>query len=434
MDPMRRADRAENAAPLAPAGAAFDLTDLDVFEQGFPHEIFTQLRRDAPVYWHAPTPHTPDGDGFWVVSRHADALRILQEPILYSSERGGTRKNGGSFLADTPFAGVMINMMDPPRHDRIRSLVNRGFTPRSIAALEPDLRKRAGDILAPVARAGHCEFVREVARELPLQAICSVLGIPQSERGWLCDCIDVALEHVGRNLQEETEESREASRRVREYGAHLIALKRRQPADDILSVVAHAKLPGEDPPAMTDGELLLFYFLLFVAGSETTRKAIAGGLAALIEHPDQQAALRRDPSLMASAVEEIVRWTTPSVYKRRTVTTECELGGQTLRPGDKITLWEMSANRDERVFDEPFRFDVRRNPNPHIGFGQGIHYCLGANLARLEIRILFEDLFERFDSIELDGPARWTRDNRLFGIKHLPIRFEPSARPLDSQP
>lgn len=358
-----------------------------------------------------------------MVSRHADALRVLQDPETYSSERGGTRKQGGSFLADTPFAGVMINMMDPPRHDRIRALVTRGFTPRSISALEDDLRGRTREILAPVAAAGQCEFVREVARELPLQAICAVLGIPQSDRGWLCDCIDIALEHVGRDLQQETAESREANRRMREYGAELIAQKRRQPEDDMLSLVVHAKLPGEDPPSMTDGELLMFYFLLFVAGSETTRKAIAGGLKALLENPAEMAALRRDRGLVPSAVEEMLRWTTPSVYKRRTLTVETELGGQILRPGEKLTLWEMSANRDEAVFDDPFRFDVRRHPNPHIAFGQGIHFCLGANLARLEMRILFEELLDHFDDIELDGPVKWTRDNRLFGLKQLPIRF-----------
>jgi cytochrome P450 len=400
----------------------FDLTDLDLFEKGFPQHVFTWLRREAPVYWHEPTSHTPDGEGFWVVSRHADALRVLLDPVAFSSVTGGSRSRGGSFLQDSPFAGVMLNMMDPPRHDRIRALVNKGFTPRRIASLEAELRRRSRAILAPAIERGQCDFVIDVARELPLQAICILLGVPQEARTQLCDWVDKALEHVGRELGESTDAVREANRGIQSYGAELIAEKRRAPSDDVLSVVVHAELPGDEPPSLTDGELLMFFTLLFIAGSETTRKAIAGGLAALLETGEWER-LQREPALFGTAVEEIVRWTTPSVYKRRTLTRDVELGGQRLRAGDKLTFWEMSANRDDALFEHPFRFDVGRDPNPHLGFGHGVHYCLGANLARLEIRVMLEELLAAGHEIEITGDPVWTRDNRLYGLKHLPVRF-----------
>jgi cytochrome P450 len=402
----------------------FDLTDLDLFEKGFPQHVFTWLRREAPVYWHEPTSHTPDGEGFWVVSRHADALRVLLDPVAFSSVTGGSRPHGGSFLQDSPFAGVMLNMMDPPRHDRIRALVNKGFTPRRIGNLEQELRRRARAILAAATSRGRCDFVIDVARELPLQAICILLGVPQEARTELCDWIDVTLEHVGRELYESNDAVRAANAGIRSYGTELIAHKRREPADDMLSVVIHAALPGEDPPSLTDAELYVFFMLLFVAGSETTRKAIAVGLAALLETGEWER-LQREPGRIDTAIEEIVRWTTPSVYKRRTLTRDVELGGQRLRAGDKLTFWEMSANRDDAVFEYPFRFDIGRDPNPHLGFGHGVHYCLGANLARLEIRVMLEELLALGHAIEITGDPVWTRDNRLFGLKHLPVRFDP---------
>jgi cytochrome P450 len=403
--------------------ARIDLTDLDRFAGGFPHEVFAWLRREAPVWWHAPTPHTPDACGFWVVSRHADVLQVFQDAGTYSSEGGGARKQGGTFLADSPAAGVTLNMMDDPRHQRIRQLVNKGFTPRRIADLEGELRRRCRRILDDAAHKGDVDFVHDVARELPLQAICMLLGVPQEDRGALCDHVDVALEYQDRDLHQTTAASQAAFAGLLGYAERLIAEKRAAPADDVLSAVIHAELADGDPPRLTDGELRGFFVLLFAAGSETTRKAIAGGLRQLVREPEQQARLRAEPALMESAVEEIVRFTTPSVYKRRTVTRDTQLRGQTLRAGDKVTVWEMSANHDEAVFDDPFRFDVARRPNPHLGFGFGVHYCLGANLARLEIRLMFEELLARFAEIELTGDPVYTRDNRLFGLKRLPVRL-----------
>jgi cytochrome P450 len=253
-----------------------------------------------------------------------------------------------------------------------------------------------------------------------------LLGIPQEDRGRLCDWIDLGLEHADREVPGTRESAAEATASLMRYGVELIAAKRASPGDDVLSAVIHASLPNEDPPQLSSDELLHFFMLLFTAGSETTRKAIAGGLLALMQNPGEKQRLWAGPeALLPAAIEEIVRWTTPSVYKRRTATREIELRGARIRPGDKVTSWEMSANRDERVFAEPFRFDVARDPNPHLAFGQGVHYCLGANLARLEIRVMLEELIRRFRGFEPLGPPTWTRDNRLFGLKSLPVRLEP---------
>jgi cytochrome P450 len=402
---------------------AIDLTDLACFEHGFPHDVFDLLRAEAPVFWHRPTRHTPDDEGFWVIARHVDVLAVFLDPATWSSEGGGGRERGGTFLEDTPFGGIMLNMMDDPRHKRIRSIVNRGFTPRIIGALEADLRRRAATIVEDVRARGGCDFVMDVARELPLQAICMLMGIPMADRKQLCDWIDVALEGGDRHDAATQAARAAASARIGEYATDLIAEKRARPGDDMLSVVVHATLPDEAAPRLGEDELVQFFFLLFTAGSETTRKAIAGGMRALIHDEPQRAWLRARREMPASAVEEIVRYTSPSVYKRRTATRDVTLHGRAIRAGDKVTVWEMSANRDERVFEAPHRFDLRRSPNPHLGFGQGVHYCLGANLARLEIKVLFEELLPRVDGIEESGDAVYTRDNRLFGLKRLPIRL-----------
>ena len=396
----------------------FDLTDLDSYRAGFPHDVFRALRSEAPLYWHAPSAHTPDGVGFWVVSRHADVLAIQLDPERFSSDRAPGGPPGGTMIADNGGAGSMLNMMDDPRHRRMRALVNKGFTPRVIGALEPDLRRRTRAILDALPASGECDFVVDVARQLPLQAICQLLGIPQEDRDTLCDWMDRGMESEAGAAM-----NREYGSKLAQYGVGLIAKRRTQPGDDLLSIVLAAEMPQEAEPRLSDAELMFFFTLLFTAGSETTRKAIAGGLRALVENPGELARLRSTPALLDLAIEEIVRWTTPSVYKRRTATRDVRLHGETIRAGDKLTFWEMSANRDERAFREPFRFDVARDPNPHLGFGQGRHYCLGANLARLEMRVMFEELFARFAKFEITGPASWTRENRLLGLKHLPMRL-----------
>jgi cytochrome P450 len=396
---------------------AFDLTDLDTYQAGFPHEIFTWLRASAPLYRHEPTAHTPQGEAFWVASRHADALAIQLDPKRFSSVTGGSRERGGTMISDQLGAGLMLNMMDDPRHRRIRGLVNKGFTPHRIGALEPELRRRARAILDAVPANGACDFVTDVARELPLHAICLLLGVPQQDRAMLCDWMD-------RGLEAESGEAlnREYGRMLSAYGVELIRAKREQPGDDLLSVVIQARMPEEDPPALGDDELMFFFSLLFTAGSETTRKAIAGGLRALVENPAELARLRDEPGLLDLAVEEMVRWTTPSVYKRRTATCDLELHGEKIRAGDQVLLMYAAANRDPEVFADPETFDVGRNPNPHVAFGFGPHFCLGAMLARMEIRVMFEELLARFPEMEITGEVSRLRSNFINGIKHIPLR------------
>jgi cytochrome P450 len=402
----------------------FDLTDLDNFAHGFPHALFAIHRREAPVYWHEPTSHTPDGEGFWSVATHAEALAILKDPHTYSSERGGDRLAGGTLLQDLPIAGLVLNMMDGPRHARIRRLVSTGLTPRMVQRLEDELRRRTRALLTRVDEGVAFDFLVDVAAELPMQAICMLLGVPEDDRHALFRCVEHVFDHrAGREPFETTPESQEAHAWMYDYGSRLIAEKRARPADDMLSMVVHARLPDEEPAALSDAELYAFFNLLFAAGSDTTRNAIAGGVHALLEAPDQLAVLRDDPAVLGTAVEEMLRWTTPSPSKRRTATRDTVLGGHAIRPGDKVLFWEGSANRDERVFRDADRFDVRRDPNPHLGFGQGVHFCLGANLARLEMRVVVSELLAAFGRLEPAGPVEWTRSNRHTGIRHLPMRM-----------
>jgi cytochrome P450 len=404
--------------------ADVDLTDLDNFAHGFPHHLFELHRRAAPVWWHAPTRHTPDGEGFWSVATYAEVLHVLKSPETFSSERGGDRPHGGTLLQDLPIAGVVLNMMDDPRHARIRRLVSTGLTPRTVQRLEMELRRRTRALLHRVEDGTEFDFLRDVAAELPAQAICILLGVPEEDRHTLVEAVQHAFDFPeGQESFETTAAAAAAHARMFEYGSALIARKRAQPTDDMLSLVVHATLQDVEPSTLSDGELYAFFVLLFSAGSETTRNAIAGGLLALLERPAELAALRADPGLMAPAIEEMLRWTTPAPSKRRTATRPTELGGHTIRPGDKVLVWEGSANRDERAFARPMEFDVRRDPNPHLAFGHGVHFCLGANLARLEMRVLFEELLPAVARYELSGRVEWTRSNRHTGIRHLPLRI-----------
>lgn len=402
----------------------FDLTDLDNFADGFPHALFAVHRREAPVYWHEPTAHTPDGEGFWSVATHAEALQVLRDPQTYSSERGGDRLAGGTLLQDLPIAGLVLNMMDGTRHARIRRLASTGLTPRMVQRLEDDLRRRTRLLLARIDDGTAFDFLTDVAAELPMQAICMLLGVPEDDRHALFRSVEHVFDHrAGREPLDTSPEAAAAHAWMFEYGSALIAQKRARPADDMLSAVIHATLPDVDPPALTDQELYGFFNLLFAAGSDTTRNAIAGGVLALVEHPEQLAILRREPDALTTAIEEMLRWTTPSPSKRRTATRETTLGGHAIRPGDKVLFWEGSANRDERVFARAGAFDVRRDPNPHLGFGQGVHFCLGASLARLEMRVVLSELLAAGDRLEPAGPVEWTRSNRHTGIRHLPMRL-----------
>jgi len=400
-----------------------DLTDLDRFTDGFPHEVFATLRAEAPIWWHPPTEHTPDGEGFWVLSRYADIAAVAADATRFSSERGGPRSGGGTLIEDLPagFAsGVLLNMMDDPRHQRIRKLCTPSVTPRALAAVQAWLRERAVAIVDAAVERGTCDFLVDVAAELPLQAIAQLLGVPQDHRHRLFEWADATLDYDDRDLGQTGERSAAAAAAMFTYGAELVAEKQGCPDAGLISTVANAGF-------LTDLELQMFFNLLIAAGSETTRNSIALGVLALIERPDQWARLRDDRSLLPAAVEEVLRWASSTTYNRRTATADCVLGaadaGTPVAAGDKVTLWWPSANRDEAVFADPFAFDVARQPNKHLAFGHGTHFCLGAALARIEIRLVLDVLLDRIAALELTGPLEWARTNKHTGLRHMPVRL-----------
>jgi cholest-4-en-3-one 26-monooxygenase len=400
--------------------ADIDLTNPDAFVAGVPHEWFTRLRREAPVYWHPETGSPSGREGFWAVTGYDDFVIVNREWQTYSSMRGAV------YMWDIPEEALeqqrmlMLNM-DPPLHTRYRLLINKGFTPRMVNALEETMRDRTREILDRVAARGECDFVVDVAAELPLQVIADLMGVPQEDRHKLFDWSNrmIGAEDPEYGLTEE--DTAVASMELYAYASELAHQKRANPSDDLISVLStKAEVDGE---RLNELEIDLFFLLLSVAGNETTRNLISHGLVALLEHPDQLAKLRAHPELMGSAIEEMLRWATPVMQFRRTATVDHELHGQPIKENDKIVFWHISANRDETKFDDPFTFDIARSPNEHVAFGGGgPHFCLGANLARMEIRVMFEELLARFPEMEITGEVSRLRSNFINGIKHIPLR------------
>lgn len=402
-----------------PRLADVDLTNFDVFVQGKAHDVWRQLRADAPVFWN---PGTPEFPGFWSITKYADVIAVSRDTETFSSARGI------SLAADPvnppPGAGKMLIMMDPPRHVRLRRLVNKGFTPRMAAQLAPSVREISNGILDDVTPRGECDFVTDVAALLPLAVICSMMGIPREDWALMFDLTNRGLgpadpeyQTVPGNPQETAEQSR---REMFVYFAAKAAERRQERRDDLVSVLVGSEIDGE---SLSEEEILYFCQLLILAGNETTRNAISGGLLALLEYPDQLARLRAEPALLPTAVEEILRWTSPVTHMMRYVTRDVELHGQSLRAGERVLLWYPSANRDEDVFPNANTFDVGRTPNEHIAFGIGEHFCLGAGFARVELRVMFETLLARFATIEPAGDVERLRSSFIGGIKHMPVRF-----------
>ena len=320
-----------------------DLTDLDRFAAGFPYHVFDELRRSSPVWFHPPTPHTPGGEGFWVLSRYADIVDAAADAATFSSETGGEREGGGTTLEDMArdwAIGVLLNMMDDPRHAKFRRLLTPSVAPRTLAAIEADLRQRAVHIVDDALAKADCDFLVDVAAELPLQAVAQLVGVPQQDRHQLLNWANVTLDYEDREVGEATARTQQASAEMFAYGTTLLELKRAEPADDLLSVVSHGRIDGEP---LSDMEQHMFFSLIIAAGSETTRNSIAIGMMTLTEHPDALETLRTDRSLLPKAVEEILRWASSTPYNRRTATRDVEIGGQQIRAGDKVTLWWASA-------------------------------------------------------------------------------------------
>ncbi len=403
--------------------ADVDLTDLDNFAHGFPHELFVLHRRESPVWWHEPTSHTPDGEGFWSVATYAETLTVQRDPATYSSERGGGREKGGTLLQDLDVAGIVLNMMDDPRHARIRRLVSTGLTPRMVTRMEDELRRRTRALLDRIEDGQEVDFLVDVAAELPMQMICILLGVPEADRHELWQAVDAGFDMREGDAGAQSLATLRQGQML-EYGAALIAEKRARPSDDMLSVVVHATLPDVDPPELVGCRALL---LLLVAvrrglGDDPQRDRRRSARVARAAGAARGAARRPAHSCRARSR----RCSAGPRRHRRSAARRPEratLGGHTIEPGDKVLFWEGSANRDERVFDRSMEFDVARDPNPHLSFGHGIHYCLGASLARLEMRVMFEELLPRFTTYELAAPVEWTRSNRHTGIRHMIVRL-----------
>ncbi len=416
-----------------------DVTDLDVFAERYPTEWFDRLRREAPVYRHPGTPGS-DGEDFWLVSSHRHVTKVHKAGLLYSHQTGPGRDGaGGIALTDQPpelGPGLMMVSTDPPQHTRYRKLVNSGFTPRMIRRLEEALRQKTNAVLDRVTPAGECDFVVDVSAELPLLAIAEIIGVPADDRGRLFDWSNRMIGSQdseygsGGPAEEMGSDYANVIMEMAIYANEMSDDKRANPREDVWTKLTDAQVTMEDGSTaeLTDLERDLFFALLVVAGNETTRNAISKGLIAFMEHRDQWERWIAHPELADTMVDEILRWTSPVNFFRRTATADTELGGQAIAAGEKVVLWYPSANRDEEEFGPTAdEFDIARTPNHHVAFGAGgPHFCLGANLARLEIRVMFEELARRVPDIELAGPASRLRMNLIDGIKHMPVAFTPA--------
>jgi len=400
-----------------------DLLDLDRFQRGEHHEMFRRLRGEAPVSWH----DHPLGQGFWNVVTHPDLVAVNREIETYSSEAGGISllspdEMPGDVGMDT--RGVMMLTMDPPKHTRYRLLVNKGFTPRMIGLLEQYLRHRSTLIVDNIIQRGTCDFVVDLASELPLQAIAEIMGVPQEDRRLL---FEWSNKMIGIDDPEyASDDSTEASTQLYLYVNELAKQRRSDPRDDIVTKLINAEVAGD---SLSELEFDMFMLLLTVAGNETTRNTTAWGMWALMQHPEQYAALCANPDMLNPAIEEILRWASPVYHFRRTALADTEIHGQPVAKGDKVVMWHISANRDEQVFDDPYTFDITRDPNEHVAFGGGgPHFCLGANLARMELRLIFSEILSRIPDMKIAGEPQILRSNFIGGVKHLPVTYTPGVK------
>jgi cholest-4-en-3-one 26-monooxygenase len=381
--------------------------------------MFRLLREEAPVFRHEP----PGGDAYWAITRYDDVVALSRDATTWSTELGSAfiKDMDEDALAMTRL--TLLNM-DPPKHTRYRMLVNRGFTPRMIGKLDAAIHDRAVRIVDAVAEKGECDFVEHIAAELPLQVICELLGVPEEDRHLIFDWSNKLVGYDDPVFQTTPEDGQVAAAEIYAYCDAIAADRRADPRDDIMSTLVHAEVDGDRLDAT---ELNMFFVLLVVAGNETTRNLIAHSMLALIEHPDARAELIADPSLMPSATEEMLRWGCSIQNFRRTATQDTEVRGIRMAAGEKAVLYYLSANRDADVFADPDRFDIRRSPNNHVTFGGGgVHFCLGANLARLEIRVMIEEVLKRLPDLDLDGSYRRMRSDFINGITHMPVRFTPT--------
>jgi cytochrome P450 len=405
-----------------------DLTNLDRWAEGVPYEWFALLRDEEPVFWQ----EERSGRGFWSLTRYDDVLAASKDYGTFSAQLGGT-----SLMDLTPEqVESRMSMLDsdPPGHTRLRNLVNKAFTPRAINAYEGRIRTLFREVLDAELVTGELDFVDAVATELPMRILCELMGVPLEDRRYLVELGNRMLgntdpDHAGREFVAGEADlsayshlpfSSPAAPEMFAYANGLAAERRRHPREDLTTRLVDA---GADGDHLSEHEFDLFFLLLVTAGNETTRHAMSNGLLTLLEHPEERERLLADPGLVPTAVEEILRWTPSLLHFRRTATRDVEMRNRRIRAGDKVALWYVSGNRDGRQFPQASRFDVAREPNKHLAFGLGSpHYCLGAHLARLELRVWLEEMLPVVGRIELAGSPRRLRSNFFHGIKSLPIR------------
>ncbi|MFD5177989.1 cytochrome P450 [Nocardia sp. NPDC058379] len=417
------------SAPSLPSG--FDFTDPALWQNRNPVQEFAELRRTAQVWWNAQTDAQSGGfrdGGYWVVTKHEDIKEISRNPELFSSQRKGSviRLPGEVTPEQIELTGALLLNMDPPKHTKIRRIIAKGFTPRAVEGLRAALAERAAAIVHAAAKTGGGDFVEQVACELPLQAIAELVGVPQADRRKLFDWSNQMLNYDDPEYGDATttDASSAAATGILGYAWDLAEQRRADPREDIVSKLVHADLDGE---ALGSDEFGFFVILLAVAGNETTRNAITHGMKAFVDHPEQWELYREQRP--ATAPDEIVRWATPVTVFQRTATADTELGGHRIRAGERVGLFYSSANFDDDAFDQPFRFDIRRDPNPHLGFGgTGAHFCVGANLARLEIDLVFGAIAEVMPRLSQVSEPQRLRSGWINGIKHWQVDYGTGVR------
>ncbi|MGH7879625.1 MAG: cytochrome P450, partial [Candidatus Binataceae bacterium] len=395
----------------------------DLYLAGAPHELFTRLRHEDPVHWNP----EPGGRGFWCITKYDDIVAISKNPAVFSSARA----HGGHRIFDENVVGVagvgveqtdapMISM-DPPEHNRFRRMLSPSFTPLRLKPLEERIHARVCAILDRLGNRRECEFVTDVAAELPVQMLAELLGVPDEDRRKLFDWSNSLIAEDDPELRKSPEATARDLRAMAEYSLRLWGDRLAHPGNDLISMLVHSNPSAAE--SMSKEQYLGTFILLVVAGNETTRNSISGGVIALSQFPGERRRLVENPALLTIAAAEIVRYVSPIMHMRRTAIADVEVRGVRIRAGDKVILWYVSANRDEQIFTDPFRFDAARAELPQLGFGTGQHYCLGARLAEMQLRIFFTEFLQRYPHAEPAGPVRRMRSNFVAGIKEMPVRL-----------
>ena len=407
--------------PIYDIGQICELDKWESFIDGQPYDLFKRLRHEAPIYWHEES--LDFEPGFWALTKHEDIVRVSKDPLTFSSAAGGHLMSMGDPKVVDPsaVASIIGNMigMDPPDHQIYRKMVAPSFTPKAIRNLESDMRQKIRDLLENVEGKGEFNFVTEISEQLPLWVLCEMMGIPESDRPKIRDLVNNLTDA---SIQQDPENSFQIWVNYMELfkmGRDMIEERRKNPTDDLMSVVANTRVEGgELPPELLDG----FFLLMVIAGNETTRNTLTGGLMALTENPEERAKLLQDPTLISNATDEMLRWVTSVIYFRRTAMKDTSIRGQDIKAGDKVVMWYGSANRDEDIFPDGHLFRVQReNAKKHLAFGAGEHLCLGNRLGHMQIRILFEELLARFPNIHSTSNPVRIPSNFLAGISELKV-------------